>query len=252
MTDHILIERPEAHPGVIVIRMNRLDKKNAITRDMYGQMALALAEADADDAIRAVVLSGGPGCFSSGNDLADFIQIAAAEGEAKNVIAFLHELARFTKPLLSAVDGIAIGVGVTMHMHCDLTFASTRTVFKTPFTDLAVVPEAGSSLLGPRIMGHQRAFAMLAMGEGFSAEEAREAGLIWKVLPEDEVEGAALAAASRLAAKPRDSLTISRRLLKGDVDALRDHMDEEMKHFLAQLRSKEAAGVYAGFFAKKG
>jgi enoyl-CoA hydratase/carnithine racemase len=252
VTDHIIIERPVEHPGIVVVRMNRPDKKNAITRDMYGAMALALADADADDSVRCLVLFGVPGCFSSGNDLSDFIQIAAEQSEAKNVVAFLHELARFSKPLLSGVDGVAIGVGVTMNLHCDLTFATPRSVFKTPFTDLAVVPEAGSSLLAPQIMGYQRAFAMLALGVPFTSEEARAAGIIFKIVSEEALESAVLATASALAAKPRDALLLSRKLMRGDVDHLRDHMDAEMKHFLAQLRSKEAAGVYSAFFARKG
>ncbi|MBL0370793.1 crotonase/enoyl-CoA hydratase family protein [Rhizobium sp. KVB221] len=251
MTDLILLELPADHPGVLVIRMNRADKKNAITREMYGAMALALADADANEAIKAAVLFGAPGCFSSGNDLMDFMEIAKVREEGKNVIAFVRELARFTKPLLSGVDGIAIGIGVTMNFHCDLTFATPRTVFRTPFTDLAVVPEAGSTLLGPAIMGHQRAFAMLVNGLPFSAEEAREAGIVWKVVSEEELEATTLAAASNLVARPHNSLMLSRKLLKGDRDVIRSRIDEEMEHFLDQLQSSEAAGVYEAFFARK-
>jgi enoyl-CoA hydratase/carnithine racemase len=251
MTDLILLERPQSHPGILVIRMNRADKKNAITRDMYGAMALALADANDDDTVSAAVLFGAPGCFSSGNDLSDFMEIAKDKAEARNVIAFLHELARFTKPLLSGVDGIAIGIGVTMNFHCDLTFATPRTVFRTPFTDLAVVPEAGSSLLGPRLMGAQRAFAMLVNGLPFSAEDARDAGVIWKIVVEADLEETVLAAATNLAARPKNALALSRKLVKGDVDEILARMDEEMHHFLAQLQSKEAAGVYAAFFDKK-
>jgi enoyl-CoA hydratase/carnithine racemase len=247
----ILIERPQDHPGIVIIRMNRPEKKNAITREMYGAMALALADADADENIRVAVILGTPGCFSAGNDLADFIEIAADEAEARNVTAFLHELARFSKPLLSGVDGIAIGIGVTMNLHCDLTFATSRTIFRTPFTDLAVVPEAGSSLLGPAIMGSQRAFALLAAGLPFSADEAKAAGLIWKIVDEFDLEKIVLAAASELANKPRDALLLSKKLLKGDVDTLKARIDTEMKHFLAQLRSEETARVYKTFFAKK-
>jgi enoyl-CoA hydratase/carnithine racemase len=251
MTDLILLERPQAHPGILVVRMNRPDKKNAITRDMYGAMALALADAGADDTIAAVVLFGVPGCFSSGNDIADFMEIARDKDEARNVLAFLHELARFEKPLLSGIDGIAIGIGVTMNMHCDLTFATPRSTFRTPFTDLAVVPEAASSLLGPRIMGHQRAFAMLVNGIPFSAEEARKAGLIWKVVDDADLESATLAAASDLAARPRQSLLSARRLVRGDVDAILSRMDEEMALFLERLQSDEATQLYADFFARR-
>ncbi len=172
MTDHILIERPEAHPGVMVIRMNRPDKKNALTRAMYHTMANALVEANDDDAIRAVVILGSPGSFSSGNDLNDFMAIAMDPSGAVDVHRFIFELARFGKILVSGVDGLAIGIGTTMNLHCDMTFATPRSLFKTPFVDLALVPEAASSLLGPAIMGHQRAFAMFAAGIGFTAQEA--------------------------------------------------------------------------------
>eukprot|EP01035_Chromulina_nebulosa_P047016 gene47016-63713_t len=178
--------------------MSRPEKKNAITRAMYAAMTEALIAADADDAVRAVVFLGVPGSFSAGNDLADFMAIAKDPAEAKHVSAFLHALVDFDKPLLSGVDGIAIGIGVTLNLHCDLTFATPRSVFRTPFTDLGVVPEAGSTLLGPRIMGHQRAFAMLAGGIGFSAEQAREAGIVWAVVEVEELEAEVLKAASQL------------------------------------------------------
>lgn len=251
MTQDITIERPQAHTGILVIRMTRPDKKNAITRDMYGAMAVALGDANEDDSVRAAVLFGVPGCFSAGNDLADFLAIAADKDEARNVKAFLHQLASFGKPLLSGVDGIAIGIGTTINMHCDMTFATARTVFRTPFTDLAVVPEAASSLVAPRLMGHQRAFALLVAGLPFTAAEAREAGLIWKVVDEDGLESATLEAASQLAAKPREALRLSRELLRGDGHDILGRMDEEMKLFVECLRSEEATALYKGFLDKK-
>ena len=211
----ILIERPDGHPGVLVIRMNRPEKKNAITRAMYRAMTSALIEADADDSVKAAVFFGVPGSFSAGNDLADFMAIASDVTQAEDVHAFIRQLPMFEKPLLSGVDGLAIGIGTTLNLHCDLTFATPRSLFRTPFTDLALVPEAASSLLGPRIMGQQRAFAMFAAGIGFSAEEAREAGLVWKVVDEASLEATTLAAAAALAAKPRQALAITRKLLKG-------------------------------------
>lgn len=251
MTQDITLERPETHSGILVIRMTRADKKNAITRDMYGAMAVALGDANADESVQAAVLFGVPGCFSAGNDLTDFLEIAGDPAEAKNVMAFLHQLAAFEKPLLSGVDGIAIGIGTTMNLHCDMTFATPRTVFRTPFTDLAVVPEAASSLLVPRLMGYQRAFAMLVAGIGFSAEEAREAGLIWKIVGEDELEQATLDAASHIVNRPKLALQHSRRLVRGDGQEIGARMDEEMKLFIERLRSDEAAALYKAFFDKK-
>jgi enoyl-CoA hydratase/carnithine racemase len=247
----ILIERPEAHPGVIVIRMNRPEKKNAITRAMYAAMTLALIEANADDEIKAAVIFGVPGSFSAGNDLADFMAIANDASQARDVHAFIHQLPMFEKPLLSGVDGLAIGIGTTLNLHCDLTFATPRSFFRTPFTDLALVPEAASSLLGPRIMGQQRAFAMFAAGVGFSAEEAQNAGLVWKIVGEEALEETTLTAAAELAAKPLQALAITRKLLKGSIGEIHARMEDETHYFNAQLQSREAMEAFQGFMNKK-
>lgn len=249
--DHIVIENPEAHPGVRTIRMNRADKKNAITRAMYDTMADALVDAEKDKDIRAVVIFGVPGSFSSGNDLHDFMAIAMDPSQAKGVNRFILELGRFGKPLLSGVDGLAIGIGTTMNLHCDLTFATPRSEFRTPFTDLALVPEAASSLLGPASMGYQRAFAMFAAGIGFTAEEARDAGLIWKVVSEDELEAVTLKAADELAAKPPIALSIARKLLKKPVDDIQSRMHDELHHFANQLKSPEAMQAFQAFMNRK-
>jgi enoyl-CoA hydratase/carnithine racemase len=247
----VLIEKPEAHPGVTVIRMNRPDKKNAITRAMYSAMTEALVEANEDVSVKAAVIFGLPGSFSAGNDLADFMAVARDPSLTSEVHAFIHQLPLFEKPLLSGVDGLAIGIGTTLNLHCDLTFATPRSVFRTPFTDLALVPEAASSLIGPRIMGPQRAFAMFAAGIGFSAEEAREAGLIWKVVEEDRLEATTLAAASELALKPRQALLLTRQLLKGSVSEIHARMNEESVHFKSQLMSREAMETFQAFVNKK-
>ncbi|MCD2179696.1 crotonase/enoyl-CoA hydratase family protein [Rhizobium sp. C1] len=251
MTDHILIERPETHEGVIVIRMNRPDKKNALTRAMYEAMANTLVEANKDDSVRAVVIFGVPGSFSSGNDLADFMAIAMDPQAGRDVNRFIFELARFEKPLLSGVDGLAIGIGTTMNLHCDMTFATARTEFRTPFVDLALVPEAASSLIGPRVMGHQRAFAMFAAGIGFSAEDAREAGLVWKIVGEEELEAETLKAADHLASRPPKALALARKLLKGSVGEVEARMSEEMVHFGNQLKSQEAMQAFQAFMSRK-
>jgi enoyl-CoA hydratase/carnithine racemase len=231
--------------------MDRPDKKNAITRTMYRAMADALDAANADASVMAVVFFGVPGAFSAGNDIADFQEIAKNPAEAASVIAFLHAMARFEKPLMSGVDGIAIGIGTTINLHCDMTFATPRTIFRTPFTDLAVVPEAASSLIGPRLMGHQRAFAMLVAGIGFTAEQAREAGIIWSVVDEDELETETLKAATHLINRPYQALLASRKLLKGDRTEILTRMDEEMALFSERLQSDEALALYKAFFDKK-
>ncbi|MGN8168845.1 crotonase/enoyl-CoA hydratase family protein [Agrobacterium sp. 22117] len=249
--DHILLERPPVAAGVQVIRFNRPDKKNAITDAMYRSMIEALKAADADEDIRAIVFLGTPGCFSAGNDMADFLGFAMSGGKGRLAAAdFLHTLVSVEKPIVSGVDGLAIGIGTTLNLHCDLTVASSRSLFKTPFVDLALVPEAASSLLVPRIAGHQRAFALLAAGEGFSAEQAMAAGLIWKVVPEADVEAEALKIAANLASKPPQALKIARNLVRGDVDAIRARIDEEIVHFAAQLQSSEARAAFEAFMRR--
>ena len=249
--DHILLERPPAAPGVQVIRFNRSDKKNAITDAMYRTMIEALQAADSDDDIRVIAFLGSNGCFSAGNDMADFMAFAMAGGKGRLAAGdFLHALVSVRKPIVSGVDGLAIGIGTTLNLHCDLTVASSRSLFKTPFVDLALVPEAASSLLVPRMMGHQRAFALLAAGEGFSAEEALQAGLIWKVVPEADVEAETLKIAASLAAKPPQALKIARDLLRGDGADVRARIDAEIVHFAAQLQSAEARAAFEAFMRR--
>ncbi|WP_296101122.1 crotonase/enoyl-CoA hydratase family protein [uncultured Agrobacterium sp.] len=249
--DHILLERPQAAPGVQVIRFNRPDKKNAITDAMYRSLIDALTAANADADIRVIAFLGTPGCFSAGNDMADFLGFAMSGGKGRLAAAdFLHTLVGVEKPIVSGVDGLAIGIGTTLNLHCDLTLASSRSLFKTPFVDLALVPEAASSLLVPRIAGHQRAFALLAAGEGFTAEQALAAGLIWKIVHEAELEAETLKTAAHLASKPPQALKIARDLVRGDIDGIRKRIDEEIVHFAAQLQSAEARAAFEAFMRR--
>ena len=236
--------------GVLTIRMNRPDKKNAITRAMYRAMADGLSGAETDDAVRAVLICGVPGAFSAGNDIKDFIAIAEGGERHTEVHDFLRALATGSKPLVAAVDGLAIGIGTTMLMHCDLAYASPGSVFRTPFLDLGITPEAGSSLIAPRIMGDQRAFALLALGEAFDAEAAREAGLVYKLV-EGEVEAAARGAAVSLAKKPPEALAIARDLLRGPRDAVLERIDVEVGHFTRRLSSNEARAAFQAFMTRK-
>jgi enoyl-CoA hydratase/carnithine racemase len=250
MGDLVIITR---EAGILTLRMNRPDKKNALTRAMYAAMTDAIKDAQGDDMIRVILFLGVPGAFSSGNDLMDFM--AAANGGAGlggEVLAFLGAVSGSQKPLVAGVDGLAIGIGTTLLMHCDAAIASSRSLLRTPFVDLGLVPEAGSSLLGPRIMGHQRAFAMLALGEDFSAEEAREAGLIRKVVAPEALEAEAMALAARIAAKPPEALRQSRALLRDVTGTLESRIAEEAVLFGERLKTKEAQGAFMAFFAKKG
>lgn len=248
MTDHIEVTRRGA---VQAIRMNRPDKKNAITRAMYAAMATALTDGDADGAVRCHVILGVPGAFSSGNDLQDFMAVAMGGEGGMEVYDFLLALANARKPIVSAVDGIAVGIGTTINLHCDLTFATPRTEFRTPFVDLGLVPEAGSSLLAPMVLGRQRAFALLGLGEGFSAERARDAGLIYAVVGEDELEAAAFAAAEAIAQKPPQALKIARDLMLGERSELVSRIKEEGVHFRERLTSDEARQAFVAFMSRK-
>ncbi|MDO9415717.1 crotonase/enoyl-CoA hydratase family protein [Pararhizobium sp.] len=251
MTDHIHVERPETLPGVQIIRFARPEKKNAITRAMYARMTAALTEADSDPAVRVTAFLGTEGCFSAGNDMADFMAFAMGGSMGQEVLEFLRALAGAAKPIVSGVDGLAIGIGTTIHLHCDMTVASPRSLFKTPFVDLALVPEAASSLLAPRLIGHQRAFALLAAGEGFSAAEAHAAGLIWKISEPQNVEAETLAIAANLAKKPPQALKIARDLVRGDRSDVLARIEEEAVHFAAQLKSSEARAAFEAFMTRK-
>lgn len=248
MSQYIEIERRGA---VQIIRMNRPDKKNAITRDMYAAMAAALTGADDDPQVRVHLILGVPGAFSSGNDLADFMAVATGGNGGMEVYDFLLALARSQKPIVSGVDGIAVGIGTTINLHCDLTIATPRTEFRTPFVDLGLVPEAGSSLLAPAVLGRQQAFALLGLGEGFSAERAKAAGLIYDVVAEDQLEAAALEAAERIAEKPPEALKIARDLMRGDREPLVARIEEEGAHFRARLKSDEARNAFVAFMNRK-
>jgi enoyl-CoA hydratase/carnithine racemase len=247
LTDHILLERRGA---VQIVRMNRPDKKNAITRAMYAAMTAALAEGDADPAVRVHVILGVPGAFSSGNDIADFMAVATGGEVGREVFDFLLALAGAQKPIVSGVDGIAVGIGTTINFHCDLTFATPRTEFRTPFVDLGLVPEAGSSLLAPAVFGRQGAFALLALGQGLSAERAKAAGMIYEVVPEDRLEAAVLEAAEAIASKPPEALKIARDLMLGSREALVTRIREEAAHFSARLQSEEARAAFVAFMQR--
>lgn len=248
MSEHIEITRQDA---VQIIRVNRPEKKNAFTRAMYDAMWKALAAGEADDSIRCHLFLGVPGAFSAGNDMQDFLAYATSGGDMPELIGFLECLARLRKPVVSAVDGLAIGIGTTIHLHCDLTLATPRSLFRTPFVDLGLVPEAASSLLVPAVTGHQKAFALLAMGDDFSAEDALNAGLIYKIISEDVIEEVAMKLAERAAARAPEALQISRRLLKRQPEDVIARIHEEAKLFSERLRSKEAQSAFMAFMSRK-
>lgn len=249
MSDHVIV----ADDGPVrTVRMNRPDKKNALTAAMYQAMAAALESAGVDKDIRCVVIAGGPGAFSAGNDLAEFAQAAGSgEGLGTPVIRFLHALARSERPLVAAVQGLAIGVGTTMLLHCDHVVAGTDARFSTPFVGLGLVPEAASSLLAPRLMGHRRAFELLVMGRPLDAAAARACGLVNAVAAPCDVDAVAMKAAREIAALPADAVAASRRLMRGSSDDTVARIDEEVRLFRERLQSAEAKAAFDAFLKRK-
>jgi enoyl-CoA hydratase/carnithine racemase len=238
--------------GAQIIRFMRPEKKNALKSLMYTAMREALIAGDGDDEIVAHVFIGSGGVFTAGNDIGEFQ--ARASGDAalsSHVQDFIRHLPTVKKPLIAAVDGLAVGIGTTLLFHCDYALATPEASFRTPFVNLGLVPEAGSSLLAPRLMGHARAFELLVMGEPFSGERAREAGLVNAVVPADELEAAVMAAVARLATKPPEALALSRAMLRGAAADTRERIDEEIRIFGERLGSAEAGEAFAAFFEKR-
>ncbi|HYW92453.1 MAG TPA: enoyl-CoA hydratase [Gammaproteobacteria bacterium] len=248
MSEHVLTGISD---GVLRITLNRPEKRNALTVSMYSAIADALEQAESSAAIRAVVLGGASDCFTSGNDLADFLN-DPPRGEGSPVSRFLAGISDASKPLIAAVTGPAVGVGTTMLLHCDLVYAGTGARFQLPFVNLALVPEAGSSVLLPRLAGHQRAAELLMLGEPFDAEAAYEVGLINRVLPDEEVTELAMAVARKLAAKPPEALRLTKMLLKRtQAEAVREAMRVEGEHFGERLASAEAREAMQAFLERR-
>ncbi len=246
MTEGVDISRDGA---VQIIRFARVEKKNAITSAMYGAMTEALEAANRSDEIAVTVFLGAPEVFCAGNDIADFIK-AASGGGAGVAMRFIRTLAAADRPVMAGVDGVAVGIGTTLLLHCDYVLATRRAMMRTPFTALGLVPEAASSLIAPRLMGQRRAFEMLVMGRGLDAEAGKAAGLINAIVEPEALEGEVLAAAQALAKMPREAVLASRRLMKGDVDAIVAQIDKESAMFTERLKSPEAQAAFAAFMGK--
>ncbi|MBL8955276.1 MAG: enoyl-CoA hydratase [Myxococcaceae bacterium] len=239
----------ERDGGTLIVRFARPQKKNALTLAMYDRMNEALTEAAADKTVRAVVFGSTSDTFTAGNDLGDFMQ-APPTGEDSPVMKFILNLARFEKPIVAAVDGKAIGLGLTMLLHCDFVYLSDRAVLTAPFVTLGLVPEAASSLLLPRAIGHARAAEILLLGEPVTAAAALELGIATKVLPADSVMPKALEVARALADRPPTALKLTKKLMR-DPDAVIERMRLEGGHFVERLQSAEVAEAIGAFFEKR-
>jgi enoyl-CoA hydratase/carnithine racemase len=238
--------------GVLGIQINRAEKRNALTRVMYTALAEALEGADANPAIRVITITGIGDVFTSGNDLTDFLDGRSA-GPDNPVMRFLSAIARVRTPLIANVNGLAVGIGVTLLLHCDLVYAAEDAVFQLPFVNLGVVPEAASSLLLPRIMGHHRAAELLFFGNRFDVRTARELGLVNSAHPRSILDGVVAERAATLAHKPPQALRLTKELLKGEVyrSEVAARIAEESVHFERQLSSPEAREAMSAFLAKR-
>jgi enoyl-CoA hydratase/carnithine racemase len=234
----------------LIIRINRPEKMNAITRDMYAGLASALKDAAGDFSIRCVVITSEGDHFTSGNDIKDFMTNPPTE-EDSDVARFLASLLDFPKPLIAAVKGNAIGVGTTMLLHCDVVVAAPSANFSMPFTSLGLVPEAGSSKLFPELVGYQRAARIFLTGESFSADEAKEMGLVESIA--SDAEKVALEIAEKIGNQPPQAIINTKALMKaGKHDAVAAVMKAEFQIFALALQSEEAAEAFMNFIAKRG
>lgn len=249
---------PIAKPGVtnektgsiLRVTISSPGKKNAIDTSMYLGLANALTEAANDPSIRVVCLRGADGDFTSGNVVDEFED--TVKGENPPVVSFLEALINFPKPIVAQVEGVAIGVGATMLMHCDVIYAAEGTRFRLPFVNLGLVPEAGASYLLPRLMGQAKATELLLLGRMFSADEALSAGLVSRVLPPDALEAAVNTAAQELSDLPPNALMKTKALLRSPlVGTLWDRVADELTLFAAGLEHEEFKEAHAAFIEKR-
>ena len=250
MTEHV---RSETSQGVLTLTLNRPEKKNALTRAMYQTLADGIASAGGQPDVRCVLVQAEGDMFTAGNDLADFAAVNAGEpsaGARERANPLLVALANATVPIVAAVNGRAVGIGTTMLLHCDLVFVSDDALLTTPFVNLALVPEAASTLLLPARIGHARAFAMFVLGEPVTGDQAVVWGLANAVCPRAELRARARAAAEAIAAKPSAAVALTKSLMR-DAAALLERMAAEGVHFAAQLKSAEAREAFAAFAEKR-
>ncbi len=248
--EHVLVEDADR---VRTLTFNRPDKKNALTHAMYARLADAMVEAESDPNIRAILFVGAGSAFTAGNDMLDFMNAPPGmnDDDETPVIRFLRALVDAEKPLIAAVNGLAVGVGATMLLHCDLVYAADDAFLQTPFVNLALVPEAASSLLLPQRIGRARAGEMLFLSEKITAAEAVAYGLVARTFPQADLLNEARSRAVALAAKAPGAVRDTKRLISGDRDAKRARMAEEGALFAAALQSEEFREAATAFFEKR-
>jgi enoyl-CoA hydratase/carnithine racemase len=248
MTDHV---RSDVSNGVLTLTLNRPEKKNALTPAMYQTLGDAIDGAGAD--VRCILIQAEGNVFTAGNDLGDFAAInrsGPAETSRVRGNPLLAALARTVKPIVAAVNGRAVGIGTTLLLHCDLVFVADDVMLTTPFVNLALIPEAASSLTLPSRIGHARAFSMFVLGEAVDARKAVEWGIANEVCPREALRARARAAADAVAARPASAVRLTKMLMR-DPAALAARMELEGTHFTTQLKSAEAREAFAAFAEKR-
>lgn len=235
--------------GVRIITINRPEKRNALSLEMYTSLTEYLIQGETDNAIHSFLIKGQQDCFTSGNDVADFLKNSNLDSDHP-AFNFLFHLLDLKKPLVAAVTGAAVGIGTTLLLHCDLVYADLTAKFQLPFVNLALVPEAGASLLLPRLVGPQKASELLLLGESFDAETAKTLNIINDVISSDTIFEFALAQAIKLANQPPQALQASRSLIRGDKESIRQQMEKELAQFAIRLQSEEAKARFQAFLAK--
>ncbi|MCY3780110.1 MAG: enoyl-CoA hydratase-related protein [Chloroflexi bacterium] len=233
---------------ILRIQLNRPEKKNALTPAMYNTLREAIERANDDTSIRVITLTGSGDSFCAGNDLNSFLSDPGSDSAAR----FIKAIASAEAPIVAAVNGVAVGVGVTMLLHCDLVYASADAKFNFAFIDLGLLPEAGSTYLLPRMMGYSRAAELLMLGGAFTAAKALECGIVNQVVAAAELEALAQSTAEGLAAKPPEALRRTKMLLRrGSERALKETMALELSMIGERLVSDEVRGIMQAFFARR-
>ncbi len=242
---HIAIEQ---HEHILTLTINRPDKKNALTRDMYLSLANAINYAGHDEDARVIVIKGSSGVFTAGNDMHDFIAATSqTDAEINETEQFMRALMECELPIIAQVEGLAIGIGATLLLHCDFVYCSRNTILKTPFINLGLVPEYASSYIMPRLMGHVKASEWLLLGESVTAESAKDMGMVNEVLETEALKAKVMQTAQKLAVLPQAALRQSKRLMKANSFAVKDHMYAELKIFIAAMQSEEAKQAFDAF-----
>lgn len=237
--------------GVLILQINRPDKKNALTQTMYKALADGIHAGEKSNQVRVIFIRGADDCFTSGNDVNDFVKPQEA-GTERPSLQFMKAIGHTRKPVIAAVGGLAIGIGTTMLLHCDLVYASADAYFQLPFTRLGLCPEAGSSLLLPQVLGHQRASELLLLGERFSAQKAQQYGLVNEVLPAAEFLTHALAKAEELAALPAGAVQTTKALIKrNQATPLNDVIQAELLQFARLLQTEDSQAIFQAFLNRK-